>query len=95
MNTPWWSKLRSVRSSENSREVVAGSGLYVVAEIPIDAEQSAGALLVEIGQIEHAPLDHSFPVLPEPQIGAQDEELRRVVEELRVLARPGSSAPRR
>src|SRR3974390_3896895 len=39
------------------REVVAQAGLHVLTEMPIEADQSAGTGLVEIGHLQHAALD--------------------------------------
>ena len=66
-------------------EVVSQPDFQVLPNLPGNAEQGAVASFIEIGHVEHPPLDEQVPDFPESPIGPQHVQARIVREELRVL----------
>src|SRR6266516_707465 len=67
-------------------EVVADASLQVLADLTIDCRQRASAALTNICEVKRSHLGHAVPLLEEAPVDAEDGELRRVVEEIRVHA---------
>ncbi len=66
-------------------EVVPDAELDVLSEMPVEGDQGATASFIEIGQVEYAPLERSFPVSQILPVGSQNEEMGVVTEEVPIM----------
>ncbi len=76
-----------MRSSGEVGEVVTDAELHVLAEVPIDRGQRAGAGIVRFVHGQAPPFEHEVPFADEVQIPANHEQIHRA--RIPVAARTG------